>query len=83
MHELWAGTDSKLVAELAKAKAAADIMHVAELVDITKKFEEKIKEVHELQHKLQHLTESGIAEVGEETSLSPSNVDGANVVNRK
>ncbi len=29
MHELWAEADAKLVAELAKAKAATDIMHDA------------------------------------------------------
>jgi hypothetical protein len=83
MNELWAEADAKIVAKLAKAKAATDIMHVAELADVTEKFEEKIKEVHELQQKLQHMTDSDIAEVGEDTSLSPSNVDGAIAVNRK
>ncbi len=59
------------------------MMHVVELADVTKKFEEKVIEVHELQKKLQHMTDSGIAQVGEDTSLSPSNVNGAIVVNRK
>ncbi len=83
INELWAEADAKLVAELAKAKAAADSIHDAELAHVTKKLEEKVREVHELRHKLQHMTDSGIAEVGEDTSLSPSNVDGAIVVNRK
>ncbi len=83
MQEFWAEADATLDAELAKAKAAADMMHDAELANVTKKFEEKVREVHELQQKLQHMTDSGIAQVGVDTSPSPSNVDGATVFNRK
>ncbi len=59
------------------------MMHVAELANVTEKFEEKVREVHELQQKLQHMTDSGIAQVGEDASPSPSIVDGAIVFNRK
>jgi hypothetical protein len=38
MNGFWAEADAKLVAELAKAKAAADIMHFAELADAIGKF---------------------------------------------
>jgi hypothetical protein len=35
MNEFWAEADAMLVAELVKAKAAAKIMHVVDLVDVT------------------------------------------------
>jgi hypothetical protein len=59
------------------------MMHAAELADVTEKFEEKVREVLDLQQKLQNMTDSGIAQAGVDTSPSPSNVDGANVFNRK
>ena len=83
MQDFWAEADAKLDTELAKAKAAADMMHAAELADVTEKFEEKVREVLDLQQKLQNMTDSGIAQTGVDTSPSPSNVDGANVFNRK
>ncbi len=82
-HSECMNSGPKPTQSLLRSLLKADIMHAAELVDVTEKFEEKANEVHELPQKLHHMTDSGIAEVGEDTSLFPSNVDGAIVVNRK
>ncbi len=52
--------------------------HVAELADVAAKLEEKVRKIQELEEKLQQISDSGNGDVGKDTCLSPSNVDGAN-----
>jgi len=45
LSDFWAEFDAKLAAELARAKAVADLKHAAELHDTATNFDEKVKEV--------------------------------------